>query len=262
MKKTAIALIFALLFGLAVGAVKAEYPIFDIESPLPYPGEIYQETSILIQVHREFSPFEAEPNSVDIYYSLDGDPKTKLNITTYGISSDLFGIGTLDNLTDGFHTMEAYSTDTQGNTISDSTTFQVNTTIRFPQFLLSPMNTTYYSKEIPLTYTIDDSKYVVYYRIDNYGTYLIDDNSTLPEYYATEGHHTITAKAYDLKGTMYSKQKANFTIDTTNPFPTSTPISSPIPGLEPFSTILVAALVAAIAIIGTSLFVYLKKRKR
>jgi hypothetical protein len=59
---------------------------------------------------------------------LDGGSNITLGITRYETSSGIFGIGTLDNLTDGYHTVEAYSTDTQGNTISSSTTFLVDTT--------------------------------------------------------------------------------------------------------------------------------------
>lgn len=140
--------------ALAIGFLTAslyplntEYPTIFIESPRPYSAEIYQETSVPIKVKREFSAFETENKSVDIYYSLDGGPKIKLNITRYGISSDIFGVGTLENLTDGYHTVEAFSTDTQGNIISHAITFLVNTTARFPAFLISPMNITYHNKK-------------------------------------------------------------------------------------------------------------------
>jgi len=128
---TAIPVIVFLVAPLAqFGAVEAtspfDDPIIDIASPILYPGEIYQETSIPIEV-RVF-PRWSNREFVDIYYSLDGGSNITLGITTYETSSGIFGIGTLDNLTDGYHTVKAYSTDTQGNTISYSTTFLVDTT--------------------------------------------------------------------------------------------------------------------------------------
>ena len=232
MKKTSLSLailtsflmIIFLMEPLALmGDVEAtsDYPIILVESPSSYPGEIYQTTSIPIKVMREFSPFE-KTKSIDIYYSLDGGSNITLSITTFGTSSNKFGIGTLENLTNGFHTVIAYSIDMQGNTISFSRTFLVDTTQRFPTLLLSPTNTTYNSREIPLIYTIDDPKYLVYYLLDDTAVNKrLYSNTTLSE--LSEGQHTITLKASDLNNGLYSKQTANFTIDTINPTPTPTP---------------------------------------
>ena len=198
-------------------------PIIDIESPRLYPSDIYQETSIPMEV----SVFPGSQRAfVDIYYSLDGGPNVNLSIITYENSLSIFGKGTLDNLTDGYHTVEAYSTDTQGSTISTSTKFLVNTTIKFPSFLLSPTNTAYYTKEIPLTYTIDDSKYYISYSIDGHGTYQLDGNTTLPE--LSDGQHTITIRAANFPTGLYSKQTATFTIDTTFPAPPEISILTPL----------------------------------
>ena len=113
------------------GAVKAypfsNNPTLFIESPSNYPADIYQTTSIPIEVQAE--PYETGTKFVDIYYSLDGGPNIKLTIVRYeangAINTAYFGKGTLDNLTNGYHTVKAYSTDTQGNTLSDSRTFLV-----------------------------------------------------------------------------------------------------------------------------------------
>jgi hypothetical protein len=200
-------------------------PAIDIDSPHMYPGDIYQETSIPIEVR--VSPFQTGKEFVGMYYSLDDGPNITLSMFTIEDYTAIFGEGTLDNLTEGNHTVKAFSTDTQGNTISSSPrTFLVNTTIKFPPFLLSPTNTAYYTKEIPLTYTIDESKYVVYNSIDKYSPYRINGNTTLAE--LSEGQHTITAIAYDLNGGIYSKQKAFFTIDTTFPAPPEISILTPL----------------------------------
>lgn len=248
------------------GAVEAnpgpfECPAIDIDSPHMYPGDIYQETSIPIEVR--VSPFQTGIEFVDMYYSLDDGPNITLSMFTIEDSTAIFGEGTLDNLTDGNHTVKAFSTDIQGNTISSRPrTFQVNTTIRFSPFLLSPTNTTYNIKEIPFTYSLDESKYVVYNSIDKYSPYRIKGNTTLPE--LSEDQHTITAIAYDLNGVIYSKQKAFFTIDTSytptsSPEPTSTPNNEPQPVDQ--QVILGVAVTAVVVLIGLGFLIYLMKRK-
>jgi hypothetical protein len=227
------------------GAVEAypfsNHPTLFIESPSNYPEDIYQTTSIPIEVKAE--PYETGIKFVDIYYSLDDGPNIKLTIVRYEangtINTAYFGKGTLDNLTNGYHTVKAYSTDTQGNTLSHSRTFLVNTTLRFPTLLLSPNNITYYSKEVPLTYTIDDSKYIVDYQLDNSGGNRLTGNTTLSG--LSEGRHTIIAHASDIKTGIYTKQTSNFTVDTTNPFPVPTETVPEFP-----SALIAAFLVAAV----------------
>jgi hypothetical protein len=94
-------------------------PSISIESPKYCKAEIYRTTSIPIEVR----VYMTNTEFVDIFYSLDGGANTTLSIIRYETSSGYFGKGTLDNLTNGYHTLKAYSTDTQGNIISDSTTF-------------------------------------------------------------------------------------------------------------------------------------------
>ena len=266
---TAILVTIFLMAPLAqFGAVEAnpgipgifDAPTIDIDSPHMYPGDLYQETSIPIEVR--VSPFQTGVEFVDMYYSLDDGPNITLSMFTIEDSTAIFGEGTLDNLIDGNHTVKACSTDTQGNTISWSTIFLVNTTIRFSPFLLSPTNTTYNIKEIPFTYTIDESKYVVYNSIDRYSPYRIKGNTTLPE--LSEDQHTITAIAYDLNGVIYSKQKASFTIDTSytptsSPEPTSTPTNEL--ELAEQEVILGIAVTVAVVCVGLSLLLYRIKRK-
>ena len=236
-------------------------PTIDIDSPHMYPGDIYQETSIPIEVR--VSPFQTGIEVVDMYYSLDDGPNITLSMFTIEDYTAIFGEGTLDNLTDGNHTVKAFSTDTQGNIISSRpTTFQVNTTIRFSPFLLSPTNTTYNSQEIPFTYSLDESKYVVYNSIDKHSSYMIKGNTTLAE--LSEGQHTIIAIAYDLNYVIYSKQKAFFTIDTSYT-PTSSPEPTSMPNNEPQSVdqqvILGVAVTAVVVLIGLGFLIYLMKRK-
>ncbi len=190
-----------------------------IESPDAIPWVIYQTTSIPIEVQVLPAP---KTSLVELSYILDGSPNVKLSITKYETSLTCTGKGTLSNLTDGYHKVTVVSVDSKGNVLSDSATFLVNTTLIFPTLLLSPNNITYYSKEIPLTYTVNDPKYSVSYQLDNLKQIHLTGNTTLGG--LSEGQHTIIAGATDLKtGTgLYSKQIANFTIDTINPTPTPT----------------------------------------
>ena len=223
-----------------------------IESPDASPWVIYQTTSIPIEVQVLPAP---KTILVELSYILDGAPNVKLRITRYETSVTCFGKGTLSNLTDGFHKVTVVSVDSKGNVLSDSTTFLVNTTLIFPTLLLSPNNTTYYSKEIPLNYTINDPKYTVYYQLDNSRQKtLLTDNTTLSG--LSEGQHTITAVATDHKtGTgIYSNQTANFAIDTINPTPTPPPTPT-VPEFPSWIEITLLVTVLAVAI------VFIRRRK-
>jgi hypothetical protein len=228
----------------AVEANPFSYPTIGIDSPDVVKAEIYQTASVPISV--SVYPHQTNTQFVDIFYSLDGGPNTTLCFIRYETSSGYFGRGTLENLTNGYHTVKAYSTDTQGNIISDSTTFLVNTTLRLPTILLSPMNITYDSNEIPLTYTIDNSSYHVYYNLDNSADKRMNSNITLSA--LSDGQHSLTIRAYgnDVNIGIYTKQTANFTIDTTNPFPVPTPTVPEFPGLVIVPLLLSLFLVAVL----------------
>jgi hypothetical protein len=184
---------------------------------------------------------------------LDGGPNIKLRIVRYENSAGYFGRGTLENLTNGYHTLRAYAYDAEGKMITyqgiiltDSRTFTVNTTFVYPTILLSPNNITYSSKEIPLTYTIDNSTYTVYYELDNSRQTTLAGNTTLSG--LSEGQHTITAGAYNVNTGIYSKQTANFNIDITNPSPVPTPTVPEFPITITLVTIL--ASVSLLLVVG------------
>jgi hypothetical protein len=225
-------------------------PTIFIESPDAYNEDIYQITSIPIKV--DVSAFETYVRFVDMYYTLDGGPNIKLSITYNETQTSYFGIGTLDNLTNGYHTLKAYSVDNQGKILSANTTFLVYTTFRYPAFLLSPLNITYYSSEVSLTYSVDKQIGVVQYRLNNSGyKQLRNGNTTLAG--LSEGQYTITVEAFSVPNGIYSKQTDNFTIDTTNPPPTS----SPTPSVPEFSWLILLPLFLSIL----SIVVLIRKRK-
>jgi hypothetical protein len=78
-------------------------PQIFIESPYTDKTEIYQTTSIPVEVTVYPGP---KINLVDIFYILDGGPNIKLSIIRYENSVGYFGRGTLDNLTNGYHTLD------------------------------------------------------------------------------------------------------------------------------------------------------------
>jgi len=210
-------------------------PDVNIDSPSLYPEEIYQETSIPIEVG--VFPRYTSRKFVDIYYSLDGGPNITLSINTYETSSGIFGKGTLDNLTDGYHTVEAYSTDTQGNIISDSVTFRVDATA--PKIAnLSVKNTD--SGDRLLSFNVDETARWVGYSLDNQANVTVTGDVVLGD--LPFGSHNVTVYANDTAGNMGASETFFFTV-------------------EPFPTIPVLAGIGITASVGVGLVVYFKKRK-
>ena len=247
---TILAIVFLIQPLAQMVSVKANpfnYPTIGIVSPETSQAEIYQNTSIPIEV--SVYPHTTNTGFVDIFYSLDGGSNITLSIFRYETSSGYFGRGTLVNLTNGYHTLKAFSTDTQGNIISDSKIFLVNTTYRFPTFLLSPLNSTYNSNEVPLTYTVDE-QIGAEYRLDNSGYNLLQGNKTLTK--LSEGKHIIIVKAFGADG-IYSKQIAYFEINTAK---TENPLA--------LDKTTLTAIVVGVIILSVALgsLVYLKKHRK
>jgi hypothetical protein len=96
-----------------------------------------------------------------------------------------------------------------------------------------------------LIYTIDDPKYLVYYLLDDTAVNKrLYSNTTLSE--LSEGQHTITVKASDLNNGLYSKQTANFTVDTINPTPTPTPTVPEFPATLAITLLAIIALAVVV----------------
>jgi hypothetical protein len=218
-------------------------PYLSIDSPNAY--RIYQTTSVPIEVHVLPAP---NTNLVDLSYILDGAPNVKLSIIRYENTHTCTGKGTMYNLTDGYHKVIVLSTDSKGNVLSDSNTFLVNTTFRYPTFLLSPQNITYYSNEIPLTYSLD-KQLGAEYSLDNSGyKQLRDGNTTLTG--LSEGQHIITVTEFSVDDGIYSIQAANFTVDTTNP----SPVPTPSPTVPEFPFIIIVTTIIVVMTLAISFF--------
>lgn len=126
-----------------------------------------------------------------------------------------FGLSTgsiLVDLTEGNHTLEAYSLDANGREMSTSETFTVDTNFRYPKIsFISPQNQTYNKNEVPLTFTIDAQIERAYYTLDIFGNKSFSGNITLNG--LSEGPHRILVSARTERG--YASQIISFNINTT-----------------------------------------------
>jgi hypothetical protein len=187
-----------------------------------------------------------------ITYFLDGKPCPPLNLSLQQEGSVEFHnivTGTLNNLSDGYHTLEIKVKYLAFGNGSASTIFLVNSTgYQTPQ-ILSPLNTTYTENKVPLTYTSDENKYSVYYKVDNSDYITITSNTTLSA--VSEGQHVIFIKAMN-GDSLYSEQPTYFSVNTTK---------SNLPAVLPISSILaIIVLIAMVAVASVSL-VYFRRRK-
>ena len=198
----------------------------NIGSPMDFKDRIYHTSTINLSISA--SETGNSPGIRRMSYSLDGKPNVYLNFSQSDLWSRALGTGTLENLTDGYHTLTAYAlTNFYSYEMSTSTTFLVNTTVGFPPFLVSPLNKTYSRNEVPLNYAANEqaSSYIYsfyaaneqaisyYYSLDNSNYSSLSSNITLTG--LSEGNHTVTVKATDSYGTLHSEQTTYFTVDTT-----------------------------------------------
>ena len=231
-------------------------PIIVIASPEPYEkGKIYQETTVHVAIIILQS--SKSPKITDISYSLDGNSKMPLNTSfqnAFG-KTQYNATGTIENLTNGYHSLTAYALDTQNKVLSTSTTFLVNTTFSYPKFLLSPTNISYSKNEVPLTFTIGRAiRPVVYYRLDDYsdsvGGIVLTYNTTLSG--LSEGQHKLTIKAENVFAN-YSENTVYFEINTAKP---ENPLGL---GTQTIALGIAVAVIVAVAVLAVILY---KRRKR
>jgi hypothetical protein len=171
MKGTALALtvVLALMVSIVLPTPLAnanfiDFPIpsMKIVSP-PYPPNKYENSSVMLEIHVYM--LTDSPRLRSISYTLEGEPSVYLyNFTTIGpisLGRTVYGYTLsakvdLENLSEGNHTVKAYSVDVNGKEMSTSQSFTVNshyavTVLR----VLSPTNITYSTREIPLIFTVN-----------------------------------------------------------------------------------------------------------
>ncbi|MCW4007225.1 MAG: hypothetical protein NWF09_00835 [Candidatus Bathyarchaeota archaeon] len=202
----------------------------------PRPGKIYPGINVPIKV--DVLTWGSNIRFVDIYYSLDGGSNITLSTITYESSTSISGIGTLVNLTDGYHTLEAYSTDVQGNIISDSITFLVNATA--PKITNPSISITDSGYRL-LSFTVDTEASWVGYSLDNQANVTITGDIILGD--LPFGPHNVTIYANDTAGNMGASETLFFTV-------------------APFPIIPVIVGIGATACVGVVMLRYFKKHKR
>jgi hypothetical protein len=249
---TAILVIVFLIAPIAqMVAVKGNFltgPSIGIASPESYKvGRVYQETNVDLAI--SIYQFGNSSEITAVSYSLDGSLNRTLNILN-DTKKYYLATGTMENLTNGYHFIGAYTLDAQGKSMSTSTTFLVNTSFSYPTLLLSPQNITYTKNEVPLTYIINKEAKYVGYVLDNSSGNSLTGNTTLSD--LSEGQHEVTIKA--MNGfSIYSENKVYFEINTAKP---EKPLAL---GNQ---TIALGIAVAVIVVVAVAVVMLYKKRTR
>ena len=108
----------------------------------------------------------------------------------------------------------------------------------------SPQNKTYYTADVALNFTINETVSSLSYTLDGEASVEISGNTTLTG--LSYGAHNITVYAVDASGNTGTSKTVFFTIAEPEPFPT---------------TVVATASGASLTIISIGLLIYFKKRK-
>jgi hypothetical protein len=106
---------------------------------------------------------------------------------------------------------------------------------------LSIENKTFVNSTVPLDFTVNDLVTQISYSLDGHDNVTIAGNTTLTG--LSNGEHYITVYYTDIAGNVGTSETSYFTVEV------------------PFPTMLVAASVITVAVVGIGLLVYFKKRK-
>jgi hypothetical protein len=109
---------------------------------------------------------------------------------------------------------------------------------------LSPANANYDSPNVPLTFIVNDSPAKVAYSLDKQANVTIDGNTTVTN--LPNGSHNVTVYAWDNTGNVGSSQTIDFSVQVPEPL-----LSAP----------LIAAIAAALCVVGVVVAVYLRKSR-
>jgi hypothetical protein len=230
-----------------------------------------------------------------VYYELDGQA-----MMYSGALSPSSGFSTcsapLNGLSEGNHSLKVYvrtsgyysrsyvadggilgftNVDGQVEDSSDLVYFTIATPPVIPPVIshLSLENKTYSSDQILLNFNVDVPVSQISYSLDNNSNVTIGGNATLS---MPQGSHSIVVYSKDTNGITVKSDTIFFTVTNPTPIPSpsSTPSPAPSPTLQPTmepSPIPTAnnyldwgpyAIVAVVVLIGLSVLIYFKKRKR
>lgn len=127
---------------------------------------------------------------------------------------------------------------------SKTITFTVDT-IAPSVLVLSPENSIYKASKASLNFTINEPFSEVAYCLDGQENMTISGNTTLTG--LPNGDHNVTVYATDEAGNTGASETVFFIVDAPAPFPT---------------TLVTAASIAIVAVVGAGLLVYFRKRRR
>ena len=186
--------------------------------------QIYNSTEIPLT-------FTANERVKWVGYSVDGQASVTVS-----------GNHTLMGLSDGIHSIVVSARDLAGNIGSSSIEhFTVDTSP--PSIsLLSPQNQTYYTADLLLNFTLNETASWIGHSLDGQETVTITGNTTLTD--VPYGSHTITVYAADSAGNMGSSETIYFIVP------------------EPFPTMWIAVAIAIMATGGVTFLFYFKRTNK
>jgi len=212
-------------FALQASALDTTPPTISILSPQ---NKTYATTYISLT-------FTVDESVTWIGYSTDG----RANVAITG-NTTLFG------LSDGWHNLIVYASDTAGNIgASEMVYFRIDTnppTIS----ILSPENTTYpvtSTNAVPLTFTVNEITSWIGYSFYGQANMTITGNTTLSG--LVDGTHSIVVYAKDTAGNTGTSEIIYFTVETKQ---------------EPFPALIMAAIVIIVAIVAVVIVYFIKFR--
>jgi hypothetical protein len=224
MKITLVAILFVVLIASptalfqTLAVAQANYatpPSIEISSPVPLPDA---HSSMPIPLNIRINILTNEPDITSISYSLDGNEKvifTNLkkednqwywtDIEDVFVQGKAFSVqASLGNLSEGKHSLMVYAYYADDREMSRSREFAVNTSSMpvVPSELqfLSPLNRTYATSVLPLTFAVNGTIDAVNYVLDNQEEVFIHsmENTTLTA--LSEGMQKLTAAVWTHKG--------------------------------------------------------------
>ncbi|MBS7633197.1 right-handed parallel beta-helix repeat-containing protein [Candidatus Bathyarchaeota archaeon] len=163
-------------------------------------------------------------------YSLDG----QANVTVLGNT-------TLLGLVDGIHNIVVYANDTFGNMASSNVVYFSVDTKPPTVIVISPLNQTYSTDSIMLTFTLDELTSWVGYSLDGQTNITILGNTTLFD--LTDGNHNVIVFATDEAGNTGSSTLIYFSVDTTPPNITNVSQYPPADNVQPYDRVSINATV-------------------
>ena len=290
MRKTAAALIMALLITATAGASfvrlgKAnpwmgwdwvsprggtQPPVLTIESPQE--GALYRSRYLTLSLNANVGQAISASGTrlMQVYYRVDWQenetylyknenvyvPYDPNEITACSITTSL------NEIPDGRHSITVYAVE-WGAYIEGLYfhMFSINSssTINFTTYTISPsvsvlsiVNKTYETSNIPLSFTINKPVSEITYSLDERANVTIDGNMTLTG--LADGNHTLTVYAKDKAGFMGKSETISFTVAVPEPEPVSEAF--------PPTSVAVAVTVGAIPAVAAGLLRFTRRKRR